>query len=492
MESQKLIRKQMAIALLAVAICHAPLMAEAAPGVALADKAMPKTQVIANLKNRVDVESTIGELSSWDEKDIGRLKVFELLKGLLADAATLKADRQAILDYFQTAALDDGVLPYKDLAELLIARLRAENSPNLSLKMVELLLSLDQIGHIATEKEVGKLIEEIIQDSTLASKDQKYAHLHAVTFAAIGEGNASAKVAKALVTLIKKVEKLEPVLQQSVCLALASLLRSTNARKNFVKDDKIACFDALLAWSGKNPAHVPGAAGQMREHERDSLVAAVSALDSLAGDSDIKDKEVSNAAELFGKVLEHPDAQIQEKSGQFLLTAYFARADKKPSVDVPSLLLENAKKRLATSAGEKEKPAGLTSFRLLLAAMPYLYATKSKESQSQSAKILGFMREQFLSNTDIDFKKLARQAYFELEPNVFQQKILGEEAAAVCRKFFDECVEVMAMDSAGNEAMRAFQENCAAVLFEMTGKDFGSEAFLWKQWIKEDGSKFFK
>ncbi len=465
---------------------------------------LPKQEVVNNLRNRVRVREMIGELKDWPAQDVLRLKILDHLKAVLEDASALKLDRLAVIGYMSDLAHASGDSTQKELANLLCDGVEKVSSPLLSAAMAELLFSLDQISHAATEKKVTDLLGRLLDDAGQPAKSQKSPALHAVALDAVNAEWADAKAVKTLTTITARAKEIEPDLQIAAFRAVGRLTQGEAQKKGILKkEDKALLAKNLLDAVENNPAHVPAENTPAGEGERRMLAAALGPLGVLLADAEVKDDLRARGLELLGRVLGHPDASVMEMAGGALVDLSRGKYEKKLASDPALLLLDNLKKRVNkanTPEGQAGREAAYAACRLALRHLNLLVASKAKEDQASLAEELQFFRLQFLQSPDLAIKDYARQAFMVLEPGLFEKKILGPEAVAAARAFMGDCIEgdkakqipaLFEMNAGQNPALKAVQESAAQVLQEMTGHNYGTDTRLWKEWLASAKSKAY-
>lgn len=471
--------------------------AQAAPETGQKIEQLKADAVLDALRDGMDIKPALQALSTWPKEEFERYGVVDLLTSIIEDEGMVKSDREAALDALRMVAIEKKGCPHRELAVKMLGWVEKAGSPTLAGKMLDLLLSLDNIEHDPTEKQVGKLLTRIMLDAARPAKDREFcASVHASAFRAVTPAKANKDVVESMVSVMSKAKSLDAAMQMAAFRAMGSLLKNPKeASRLFTKAQRSELTQNILSAMKENPALVSAEVDQSSEVEKEMLRTSLLPLGLLMADAEVQESFRSQGAEILSKLSGHKDIGISERAGTTLIKARKTIPDKNIRDGVALILLETAKKRMeAKAATPAERESGHAALRLLVKCLGSVLRSDNKKDQEDAALILGFLKLQFLTSLDLGVKEISAQGFFALEPSMFTgAKPLGDTVVKEVESFFIKCMKALEVKADDNPLMLDLQKRIAAILYEITGVGYGTDHRQWTQWKESpQGKKFFK
>jgi hypothetical protein len=434
-----------------------------------------------DLKEAKDVVSHLNGLESWSAEELGHKKLEGVLLGLLSDERLLKSEKTKVLEVVTNLAMYKGVVGHDTLAKKLLTLFPKITSPTFQRDAFMTMGELDDVQNGTTVREISSLVGKIISDAAAPKKDQEYsASLHAESLSIFDASKVTKSQLETLSNLLKANETLSPVLLKGVYQAIMNL--AIESPKAFNKREKTIFLKTLLGQIKDAPGKMGRSAS---ENEIEVLVAAIEAVGPLIGSEDTL-SQLDDGTKMMTDLFLNEEDRIFQSASKVLLA--ITKADlPRSKLKLDEQLLPELEK------ANKKNPKSQRVRDLLEIAIElegYLLKGNLKDSSGRLANMLSVFHKTVLTHPDIGVREKALDGFFVLEPKFFKGKILNKDAKATLKKFVTDCVGVM-----GNKDMRkalpGLLESMGAVLFEMTGQDYGSDAKLWGEWLRNEGSDLF-
>jgi len=464
--------KQLTAGLLCLGLLASPLLAKDEPDL---------MTFFRDLSAAKDVVPHLKGLSNWSDTQLEHRKLEDTLLGLLSDDRLLKNERTSTLKVLSDLAMFKGVIKHDSLAKKLMELLPKVTSPTFQRDAFMTMGQLDGIENGTTLREFSNLVGKIIADAAEPKKNQNYsASLHAEALSIFDAKKVTKSQLETLSNLLKGSDDLSPVLLQGVYRAIMNL--GEESPKVFTKREKTGFLKALLEQIESSPGRVVESAS---ESEIDVLLSAITAAGSLLTSEDTL-SQLGEGTELMLELFMNEDDRIFMAASDVLLE--ITKADlprSKLSLDVvlkPEL--EKANKK------DPKSPRVRLLLGILIELEGYLLKGDLKSSDSRLADLLSILHKTVLTHPEMSIRHRALDGFFVLEPKYFKGKFLNKDGKATLKKFVDGCVGLMA-NKKMRKAIPELLDRMGSVLFEMTGQDYGSDAKLWGEWLRNEGGDFF-
>lgn len=468
------------------------------------NRAKPMRRVIANLvflfcvlhvgTSEIDIKTffyEIGEarnvsfhlegLSSWSADQLEHRKLEGALLKLLGDDRLLKSETTLALNVISQLALSKEVIEHDPLGKKLLELFPEMTSPTFQRDAFKTMGQLDEIENASVSSGIAKLVGKVIADAIAPKKKQVYSSsLHAEALAVFDASKVTKDQIETLQKLLESSEDLSPVLQQGLHKAIMNL--AVESPKAFGKRDKTSFLSILLDQIKKSPGKMAESAS---ENEIATLISAIGATGPLLTSEDTLAK-LSEGTDLMLDLFASQNDSIFMAASRVLLA--ITKADlprsklKLDTVVYPDL--EKATKTTPKSKRVKEL------IKILIDLEGYLLTSEAKGADDRLADLLDVLHVAVMTHPDLKAREIALDGFFVLEPKFFSTKILNKDARKTLKKFADKSVTLMS-DKNMKKQIPQLLERMGNVLFEMTGQDYGTDAKLWGQWLRTEGSDFF-
>ena len=436
---------------------------------------------IEALQKGEEVIEHLKAISSAAPDELVDRRLSPAVLGVLDEGVLSKAQRFAALQICRSLSLQKGIISQDKLGAKLIDMVKTTSSPNLKLAAADALFSMDALENASLRGKVDGLIQEMLSDAALSKDKQKYAaSLHAAALKAIRVDDVGSKTFKSLGELLKSREELSPTMRVALYKALATL--SDAAPKTLKKSDRALWLREILEAFQQHPGLMSAGSAL---HEVDDLAALLLPMRPLLADPE----HASSLEKGSSKVLEcvpHEDERVSRRAGEVLLAiAREGNVRNKMKLEVELMRI------LKTTKLPAERELVVMDM-LVMAEEALLSKPDAKGLDDRLHDLLVFLQNLVMTSPNMDLRKKALDGFFVLEPGFFESssKVLNKDSRALLENLVSDCAKVMSDEKVAAQVPELVQR-MSEVLFEITGRSFGTEGKLWNDWLRKEGKDFF-
>lgn len=452
---------------------------------------MEPEKIIDNLKDRSKILMSVEAAFNLSSSSARKVNLLTLTGEIMIDPMVLKAERSDLLKKLveKSEKKDEQKLYSQDaLAEMLLLTLEKITSPSLFSQTVESLIRFENISNSVTEEKISKLVSEIILDAGEPARKRKYNDATvAIAVESVFSSDASKKVVDTLLDLLKRGDRLPAYLQTALFEALGNIARSDTG-KQLSNSDKNALSNRLFDLADKHPAKLPGGFDDRDLKVFRAMIRPLAYLLPDKATSYSRGKTVS----LFVDLLQHPDVQVIDTVTEGLTDLGISELQSTHStIDVSEVLLKVFRARSKNMETPEQQQTAKIIMHQITRYLSAVLASTETRNRNKIAPLLSFLLDQFMGSENLDVKHMALDGLYGLEPAVLQNNMFPKDAKEVASKFFDDSMQVLKIKDE-SAAFNELKEHISKVLYEMTGKFFGTDTQEWIAWRESrDGKQLF-
>lgn len=447
------------------------------------EKGVDPQKVIDALNMREDVSLQLDEMAKWEDEHLLLPKVRRALNSLFEDSSLPKRDRLALVDFNVMTMLPKEGFNQDKFADQLIAMLKT-SSPSVLKKCIQTLVELDGIKNTTTIAKLDKLVTDIFTDAAEESDKQRFpSALHAIALQAFKAEKASSKQVKILEELLANSDELSPSTRIALYNVIGNLFESKPS--GLTRTYKA---DISKTVSGLFQNHPGALAVGASEGEVEELKALLYGIRHMIADKDL-DSLVAKVHPTLTKLLSQESPTIARASGDALIALQKSENRVKVKAPIGALFLSQLSATMQTKAETNEKAVYLS--KSIAALTTHFLDSEEKEEKAQISPILKAVGRLSFYPIDIQVRISLLDSFFAIEPrHIEDEKLLDEDTKKLLAAFFKQAVTFL-LEPKKIAEQPEFTEQLANVLYEITGKDLGSDGKQWGEWLRKDGKEYF-